>query len=142
MGTKTYLQCKPFTVPLAVATHRVHTDADDHAFCTWYAPYACRVLRMLYQIDLTLAIDAVAAVICLAEMDRAGTLVAHIADTETTLVDLTAAADTVFEVEVGSGGHLIPAGHAVSALIHTAGTDGTGVAGSVKIWAVVQPAEM
>lgn len=140
--TYVHVQLSPITAPDAPTAHRVHTDLADHVMeICYYAPAPCRVVKMLYQITQTLAIDTIAAVIALATGDRAGAMVAHIDDTETTLVDATAAAATIYEVDI-PGGLAIAEGTSVVAILHTAGTDSGAVAGLVKVWAVVQPSEL
>jgi len=133
----------PIVLGMNEATHRTHTDGDDHDI--WAAPYvsACAglIIAMRYQINTTIANDATAAVIRLAVADADGaTNQAEVTDTPTTLVDATAAANTIYEVLVNGGqGYAVAAGQTVFANVKTAGVDGSSVAGSVKVFAVFQP---
>ena len=143
MPTYTHVQLSPITAPAVPTAHRTHTDAADHIMEVFHFPAAFRVMKMLYQVTETVANDTIAAVIALATADRDGTMVAHIAETETTLADTLAAANTIYEVTINGGqGQLIAEGLGVVAIQHTAGTDSGAVAGIVKVWAVVQPAEL
>lgn len=139
--TYVHVQLSPIAAPDAPTEEQIHTDAADHVMqICYYAPAACRVMKMLWQCTETVDTPTIEAVIALATGDRAGAMVAHITASETTVPDNLVAADTIFEVEI-PGGYAIAEGTSVVAILHTAGTGG-GPAGKVKVWAVVQPSEV
>ena len=128
------------------STHRTHTDGDDHDI--WEAPYVAAVagyiIAMRYQVNVTVDNDTIVAVIrlCVADHDGATTQ-AEVTDTPTSMTDGLAAANTMYEVLIAGGqGYPVTAGQTIFANVKTAGTDATGVAGSVRIFAVFQPGSM
>jgi len=141
MATYPYTALSPIAAPAAPTAHQIHTDVADHVMeICYYAPAACRVMKLLWQCTTTVDTPTISAVIALATGDRAGAMVAHITGSETTVPDNLVAADTIYEVEI-PGGYAIAEGTSVVGVLHTAGTGG-GPAGAVKIWAVVQPSEL
>ncbi len=137
--TYVHVQLSPLCVPEAPTAHQIHTDIADHVMETWYAPYACYVIGMKYQVTTTVDTPTIEAGIALALGDRDGAFVSDIAASRATIPDNLAAADTIFEVEIPPAA--VTAGDSVVAVLDIAGTGG-GPAGAVKVWAVIQPAEM
>lgn len=141
-----YQQLSPIVLGLNEATHRTHTDSDDHDI--WAAPYvapvAGTIIGMLYQVTTTIANDATAAVIRLAVADHDGSSnQAEVTGTATTLADAVAAANAPVEVWLeGSAAYAVAAGQTIFANVKTAGLDGSSVAGSVRVFAVFQPNAM
>jgi len=141
MPTYTHVQLSPIAAPEAPVTHQIHTDVAEHVMqICYYAPAACRVMKLLWQCTVTVDTPTIEAIICLGVGDEAGLLVAHIDLSDTTIADNLVAADTVYETEI-EGGYPIAAGESVVGVLDTAGTGGA-PAGSVKIWAVIQPSEI
>jgi len=146
MPTRVHTQLSPIVLGLNEATHRTHTDGNDHDI--WAAPYvapvAGRIIAMRYQVTTTIANDLVAAVIrlCVADHDGASNQ-AEVTDTPTTLADAVAAANAPVEVLVAGGqGYAVAAGQTIFANVKTAGTDSGAVAGSVRVFAVFQPGSL
>lgn len=140
MPTYTHVQLSPIAAPAAPSPHRVHTDAADHVMeICYYAPAPCRVMKMLWQCIETIDLSTITPIIALATGDAVGAMVAHITASETAVADNLVAGPTIYEVEI-PGGYAIAEGTSVVAILHTVGT--VAGAGTVKVWAVVQPSEL
>lgn len=146
MPIYTYQRLSPIPLGMDEATHRTHTDADDHDI--WAAPYvalvAGRIIAMRYQVTVTTLSGLVAAVIRLAVADHDGTTnQAEVTGSPTTIASAVAAANTIYEVLINGGqGYAVTAGQTVFANVKTAATDAGVVAGSVRVFAVFQPGSM
>jgi hypothetical protein len=135
-----YLYMRPQVKPNIPTASNTHTSAADTLFDSQLIAYpgGAYILAMYYQVVTTIANDLVAGIIALAQVDRDLAVVEHIPETEITMVDAVAAADTITMVRLTSP-YLIPQGHGIASLLHTAGTDGAAVAGDVKVWWLMQP---
>lgn len=144
MPTMNYTHLGAIPMGLNEATHRTHTDGDDHDI--WAAPYvapcAGRITAMRYQVTTTIANATVAAIIRLAVADADGSSnQAEVTDTPTTLAAGLAAANAWAEVLVNGGqGYAVASGQTIFANVKTAGT-GT-PAGSVRIIAIFVPSAL
>ena len=140
MPTYTHVQLSPIVAPADPVAHRLHTDGADHVMqICYYAPAPCRVMKMLWQCAETVDLSTITPIICLATGTRTGTMTAHITASETAVADNLVAAATIYEVDI-PGGYAIAEGTSVVAVLHTVGT--VAGAGTVKIWAVIQPTEL
>jgi hypothetical protein len=134
-----YPYLSPILGPDVPTDHRVHTDGVPHVFdfqvIQW--PGGAHVIGIAYQVTTTLNITDIKGSIGLFQGTRAGVYAADVTGSVLTLVDATAAADTVYTTYFAP--FAIAQGLSIGSMCKVASTDAGGVAGTVKIWWLLQP---